>query len=170
MTFNGLVLAQSKDYDIYLYDSIKGMTLSVDNESLSLKALNFGKFLLEEDLDYEEQNLKSKNNLINRLLLQSEIDVVDAQWEESIELLDGQKVKIRFLYATEDTLDYNKTKKIALLYRLDIKGKEEKVSDKSNLFNLAMIESSIIKIWIDEESKSMVKLNMIYNGILYTIK
>ena len=163
MTFNGLVLAQSKDYDIYLYDSIKGMTLSVDNESLSLKALNFGKFLLEEDLDYEEQNLKSKNNLINRLLLQSEIDVVDAQWEESIELLDGQKVKIRFLYATEDTLDYNKTKKIALLYRLDIKGKEEKVSDKSNLFNLAMIESSIIKIWIDEESKSMVKLNMIYN-------
>ena len=169
MTFNGLVLAQSKEYDIYLYDSIKGMTLSVDDESLSLKALNFGKFLVEEDLEYEEQNLSSKNNLINRLLLQSEIDVVDAQWEDSIELLDGQEVKIRFLYAKEDTLDYNKTKKIALLYRLDIKGQEE-VSDKSNSFNLAVMESSIIKIWIDEESRSMVKLNLMYNGILYTIK
>jgi hypothetical protein len=170
LTFNGLVLAQSKEYDIYLYDSIKGMTLSVDDESLSLKALNFGKFLVEEDLEYEEQNLSSKNNLINRLLLQSEIDVVDAQWEDSIELLDGQKVKIRFLYAKEDTLNYNKTKKIALLYRLDIKGKEEKVSDKANSFNLAVMESSIIKIWIDEESRSMVKLNLMYNGILYTIK
>jgi len=145
------------------------MTLSVDNESLSLKALNLGKFILGEDLKYEEQNLNSKNNLINRLLLQSEIDVVDTRWEDSIKLLDGQEIKIRFLYAKEDTLDYNKTKKIALLYRLDIKG-EEKVSNKSNLFNLAVMESSIIKIWIDEESRSMVKLNLMYNGILYTIK
>lgn len=169
LVLNSLALTQSKDYDIYLYDSIKGMTLSVDNESLSLKALNLGKFILGEDLKYEEQNLNSKNNLINRLLLQSEIDVVDTQWEDSIELLDGQEIKIRFLYAKEDTLDYNKTKKIALLYRLDIKG-EEKVSNKSNLFNLAVMESSIIKIWIDKESRSMVKLNLMYNGILYTIK
>lgn len=169
LALNSLALTQSKDYDIYLYDSIKGMTLSVDNESLTLKALNLGKFILGEDLKYEEQNLNSKNNLINRLLLQSEIDVVDTQWEDSIELLDGQEIKIRFLYAKEDTLDYNKTKKIALLYRLDIKG-EEKVSNKSNLFNLAVMESSIIKIWIDEESRSMVKLNLMYNGILYTIK
>ena len=169
LVLNSLALTQSKDYDIYLYDSIKGMTLSVDNESLSLKALNLGKFILGEDLKYEEQNLNSKNNLINRLLLQSEIDVVDTRWEDSIKLLDGQEIKIRFLYAKEDTLDYNKTKKIALLYRLDIKG-EEKVSDKSNLFNLAVMESSIIKIWIDEESRSMVKLNLMYNGILYTIK
>ena len=169
LVLNSLALTQSKDYDIYLYDSIKGMTLSVDNESLSLKALNLGKFILGEDLKYEEQNLNSKNNLINRLLLQSEIDVVDTRWEDSIELLDGQEIKIRFLYAKEDTLDYNKTKKIALLYRLDIKG-EEKVSDKSNLFNLAVMESSIIKIWIDEERRSMVKLNLMYNGILYTIK
>ena len=135
LVLNSLALTQSKDYDIYLYDSIKGMTLSVDNESLSLKALNLGKFILGEDLKYEEQNLNSKNNLINRLLLQSEIDVVDTRWEDSIKLLDGQEIKIRFLYAKEDTLDYNKTKKIALLYRLDIKGKEEKVSDKSNSFN-----------------------------------
>ncbi|MDC1145484.1 hypothetical protein OAT31_01040 [Candidatus Marinimicrobia bacterium] len=169
LVLNSLAFTQSKDYDIYLYDSIKGMTLSVDNESLSLKALNLGKFILGEDLKYEEQNLNSKNNLINRLLLQSEIDVVDTQWEDSIELLDGQEIKIRFLYAKEDTLDYNKTKKIALLYRLDIKG-EEKVSNKSNLFNLAVMESSIIKIWIDKESRSMVKLNLMYNGILYTIK
>jgi hypothetical protein len=145
------------------------MTLSVDNESLSLKALNLGKFILGEDLKYEEQNLNSKNNLINRLLLQSEIDVVDTRWEDSIKLLDGQEIKIRFLYAKEDTLDYNKTKKIALLYRLDIKG-EEKVSNKSNLFNLAVMGSSIIKIWIDKESRSMVKLTLMYNGILYTIK
>ena len=144
LVLNSLALTQSKDYDIYLYDSIKGMTLSVDNESLSLKALNLGKFILGEDLKYEEQNLNSKNNLINRLLLQSEIDVVDTRWEDSIKLLDGQEIKIRFLYAKEDTLDYNKTKKIALLYRLDIKG-EEKVSNKSNLFNLAVMESSIIK-------------------------
>ena len=146
------------------------MRLSIDNESLSVKALNFGKFLLEEDLEYEEQTLDSENNLFNKLLLKSKIDIVDAKWEESIDLLDGQKVKIRFLYAKEDTLSINDNEKIALLYRLDIKSDEKKVSDTINYLNLAIIESSIIKIWIDEKSSSLVKLSLMYNGILYSIK
>ena len=170
LAFSSLTIAQDKDYDIYLYDSIKGMTLSIDNESLSVKALNFGKFLLEEDLEYEEQTIDSENNLFNKLLLKSKIDIVDAQWEESIELLDGQKVKIRFLYAEEDTLSINDSEKVALLYRLDIKSEEKKVSDTINSLNLAIIKSSIIKIWIDEESSSLVKLNLMYNGIVYSIK
>ena len=170
LAFSSLTIAQDKDYDIYLYDSIKGMTLSIDNESLSIKALNFGKFLLEEDLEYEEQTLDSENNLFNKLLLKSKIDIVDAKWEESIELLDGQKVKIRFLYAEEDTLSINDSEKVALLYRLDIKSEEKKVSDTINSLNLAIIKSSIIKIWIDEESNSLVKLNLMYNGIVYSIK
>ena len=170
LTFSSLTIAQDKDYDIYLYDSIKGMTLSIDNESLSVKALNFGKFLLEEDLEYEQQTLDSENNLFNKLLLKSKIDIVDAKWEESIDLLDGQKVKIRFLYAEEDTLSINDDEKIALLYRLDIKSEEKKVSDTINSLNLAIIESSIIKIWIDEESSSLIKLSLMYNGIVYSIK
>ena len=170
LAFSSLTIAQDKDYDIYLYDSIKGMTLSIDNESLSIKALNFGKFLLEEDLEYEEQTLDSENNLFNKLLLKSKIDIVDAKWEESIDLLDGQKVKIRFLYAEEDTLSINDDEKIALLYRLDIKSEEKKVSDTINSLNLAIIESSIIKIWIDEESSSLIKLSLMYNGIVYSIK
>ena len=132
LVLNSLALTQSKDYDIYLYDSIKGMTLSVDNESLSLKALNLGKFILGEDLKYEEQNLNSKNNLINRLLLQSEIDVVDTRWEDSIKLLDGQEIKIRFLYAKEDTLDYNKTKK--KLYCIDLISKVKKKSQTNQTY------------------------------------
>ena len=146
------------------------MRLSIDNESLSVKALNFGKFLLEEDLEYEEQTLDSENNLFNKLLLKSKIDIVDARWEDSIDLLDGQKVKIRFLYAEEDTLSINDSEKIALLYRLDIKSEEKKVSDTINSLNLAIIESSIIKIWIDEESSSLIKLSLMYNGIVYSIK
>ena len=146
------------------------MRLSIDNESLSVKALNFGKFLLEEDLEYEEQTLDSENNLFNKLLLKSKIDIVDAKWEESIDLLDGQKVKIRFLYAEEDTLSINDNEKIASLYRLDIKSEEKKVSDTINSLNLAIIESSIIKIWIDEESSSLIKLSLMYNGIVYSIK
>lgn len=170
LAFSSLTIAQDKDYDIYLYDSIKGMTLSIDNESLSVKALNFGKFLLEEDLEYEEQTLDSENNLFNKLLLKSKIDIVDARWEGSIDLLDDQKVKIRFLYAEEDTLSINDDEKIALLYRLDIKSEEKKVSDTINSLNLAIIESSIIKIWIDEESSSLIKLSLMYNGIVYSIK
>ena len=170
LAFSSLTISQDKDYDIYLYDSIKGMRLSIDSESLSVKALNFGKFLLEEDLEYEEQTLDSENNLFNKLLLKSKIDIVDAKWEESIDLLDGQKVKIRFLYAEEDTLSINDDEKIALLYRLDIKSEEKKVSDTINSLNLAIIESSIIKIWIDEESSSLIKLSLMYNGIVYSIK
>ena len=146
------------------------MTLSIDSTTLTVKTLNFGKFLIEDDLEFVDQNLERKKNLINRLLLNSEIDIVDAKWENSVELLDGQEVEIRFLYAKEDTLDYNKTEKRALLYRLDIKSEEEKASDKSNSLNLAVMNSSIIKIWIDEESRSMLKLSLMYNGILYTIK
>ena len=103
-------------------------------------------------------------------MLKSKIDIVDAKWEESIDLLDGQKVKIRFLYAEEDTLSINDDEKIALLYRLDIKSEEKKVSDTINSLNLAIIESSIIKIWIDEESSSLIKLSLMYNGIVYSIK
>ena len=88
-----------------------------------------GKFLLEEDLEYEDQTLDSENNLFNKLLLKSKIDIVDARWEGSIDLLDDQKVKIRFLYAEEDTLSINGNEKIALLYRLDIKSEEKKVSE-----------------------------------------
>ena len=146
------------------------MTLSIDSTTLTVKTLNFGKFLIEDDLEFVDQNLERKKNLINRLLLNPEIDIVDAKWEDSVELLDGQEVEIRFLYAKEDTLDYNKTEKRALLYRLDIKSEEEKASDKSNPLNLAVMNSSIIKIWIDEESRSMLKLSLMYNGILYTIK
>jgi hypothetical protein len=146
------------------------MTLSIDSTTLTVKTLNFGKFLIEDDLEFVDQNLERKKNLINRLLLNSEIDIVDAKWEDSVELLDGQEVEIRFLYAKEDTLDYNKTEKRVLLYRLDIKSEEEKASDKSNPLNLAVMNSSIIKIWIDEESRSMLKLSLMYNGILYTIK
>ena len=109
-------------------------------------------------------------NLFNKLLLKSKIDIVDARWEDSIDLLDGQKVKIRFLYAEEDTLSINDNEKIALLYRLDIKSEEKKVSDTINSLNLAIIESSIIKIWIDEESSSLIKLSLMYNGIVYSIK
>ena len=87
----------------------KANNKDIDQDNLNKANEDF--LNLFEDLEYEEQNLSSKNNLINRLLLRSEIDVVDAQWEDSIELLDGQKVKIRFLYAKEDTLNYNKTKK-----------------------------------------------------------
>ena len=170
LAFSSLTISQDKDYDIYLYDSIKGRRLSIDNESLSVKALNFGKFLLEEDLEYEDQTLDSENNLFNKLLLKSKIDIVDARWEGSIDLLDDQKVKIRFLYAEEDTLSINGNEKIALLYRLDIKSEEKKVSDTINSLNLAIIESSIIKIWIDEESSSLIKLSLMYNGIVYSIK
>ena len=66
--------------------------------------------------------------------------------------------------------EINDDEKIALLYRLDIKSEEKKVSDTINSLNLAIIESSIIKIWIDEESSSLIKLSLMYNGIVYSIK
>ena len=64
LTINGLTVAQSKQYDIYLYDSIKGMTLSIDSTTLTVKTLNFGKFLIEDDLEFVDQNLERKKNLI----------------------------------------------------------------------------------------------------------
>ena len=60
LTINGLTVAQSKQYDIYLYDSIKGMTLSIDSTTLTVKTLNFGKFLIEDDLEFVDQNLERK--------------------------------------------------------------------------------------------------------------
>ncbi|MDA7641420.1 hypothetical protein N9360_00790 [Candidatus Marinimicrobia bacterium] len=170
LTLHCVVFTQSKKYDIYLYDTLKGMTLSVDNSSFAINALSFGKLLLEEDLEYKEQSFEVENSLINRILLQPKINIVDAQWEDSVKLLDGQVAEIRFLYAKEDTLGINNDKKAYLLYRLDIKSEDKEISKNENIVNKALIKSSIIKIWVDKKTKSMVKFSLMYNGVLYTIK
>ena len=102
-------------------------------------------------------------------MLQPKINIVDAQWEDSVKLLDGQVAEIRFLYAIEDTLGINNDKKAYLLYRLDIKSEDKEISKNENIVNKALIKSSIIKIWIDKKTKSMVKFSLMYNGVLYSI-
>ena len=97
LAFHGLVIAQSKEYRIYIYDTIEGMVLKIDNNSLSVKSVNFGKFLLKEPLNYKKQSFEKENNLINTLLLQSHVDISDGEWKDSVELIDGVLVKIRFL-------------------------------------------------------------------------
>ena len=171
LAFHGLVIAQSKEYRIYIYDTIEGMVLKIDNNSLSVKSVNFGKFLLKEPLNYKKQSFEKENNLINTLLLQSHVDISDGEWKDSVELIDGVLVKIRFLYAKKDTLDQEKPEQETLLYRLDIQKHIAKEGvDDINPINLALIESSVRKIWIDEDDRSIVKLSLMYNGILYTIK
>ena len=51
---------------------------------------------------------------------------------------------------------------------MDIKN-QDKEFDQTNMINKALINSSIRKVWIDKNSESVVKINIMYNRISYII-
>jgi len=122
--------------------------------------------LLKEGIEYKNQ--VDGDNLIIRLLSSEKMTIVDTVWEKEISLLDSTKVDVRFLLSEEEEITVNNEKIIALLYRMDIKNQDKEL-DQTNMINKALINSSIRKVWVDKNSESVVKINIMYNRISYII-
>ena len=131
-----------------------------------VEPIGVGSFLLKESIEYKNQ--VDGDNLIIQLLSSEKMAIVDTVWEKEISLLDSTKVDVRFLFSEEEEMTVNNKKVIALLYRMDIKN-QDKEFDQTNMINNALINSSIRKVWVDKNSESVVKINIMYNRISYII-
>ncbi len=159
-------MSKNKTYNIYAYDTLKTFTLTVKDDVILVEPIGVGSFLLKESIEYKNQ--VDGDNLIIRLLSSEKMTIVDTVWEKEISLLDSTKVDVRFLLSEEEEITVNSEKIIALLYRMDIKN-QDKEFDQTNMINKALINSSIRKVWVDKNSESVVKINIMYNRISYII-
>lgn len=159
-------MSKNKTYNIYAYDTLKTFTLTVKDDAIVVEPIGVGSFLLKESIEYKNQ--VDGDNLILQLLSNEKITIVDTVWEKEISLLDSTKVDVRFLFSEEEEMTVNNKKVIALLYRMDIKN-QDKEFDQTNMINKALINSSIRKVWIDKNSESVIKINIMYNRISYII-
>ena len=160
------MLSKNKTYNIYAYDTLKTFTLTVKDDVILVEPIGVGSFLLKESIEYKNQ--VGGDNLIIRLLSSEKMTIVDTVWEKEISLLDSTKVDVRFLLSEEEEITVNNEKIIALLYRMDIKNQDKEL-DQTNMINKALINSSIRKVWVDKNSESVVKINIMYNRISYII-
>ena len=160
------MLSKNKTYNIYAYDTLKTFTLTVKDDVILVESIGVGSFLLKESIEYKNQ--VDGDNLIIRLLSSEKMTIVDTVWEKEISLLDSTKVDVRFLLSEEEEITVNNEKIIALLYRMDIKNQDKEL-DQTNMINKALINSSIRKVWVDKNSESVVKINIMYNRISYII-
>ena len=164
--FHSILLSKNKTYNIYAYDTLKTFTLIVKDGAILVEPIGVGSFLLKESIEYKNQ--VGGDNLILQLLSNEKMAIVDTVWEKEISLLDSTKVDVRFLFSEEEEITINNKKMVALLYRMDIKN-QDKEFDQTNMINKALINSSIRKVWIDKNSESVIKINIMYNRISYII-
>ena len=140
-------------------------TLTVQEDEITVQPVGIGSFFLKEDISYKNQDM-GPENLIVGLLSGNPIDIVDTVWEKDLAVLDSSTVDLRFLFAEEDMVSFNDKEVSALLYRMDIKNNN---SNEENIINNALINSSLSKVWVDKNTKSIIKISLMYNRISYII-
>ena len=115
---------------------------------------------MNEDIEYENQNLTS-NNLIASILTFKEIPEEDV-WIDEYVLLDEEVVSVRYLFS-EESNDLR-------LYRLDIKQKDiDSNDDTDNKINDVILNNDVIMIWTDL-NKNIIKVGFVYNSLTYVME
>ena len=148
----------SEDFKLFTLKDILNIEIEDDTIEISAKGW-FGEVLLNEDIEYENQNLTS-NNLIASILTFKEIPEEDA-WIDEYVLLDEEVVSVRYLFS-EESNDLR-------LYRLDIKQRNIDSNDTDNTINDVILNNDIIMIWTDL-NKNIIKVGFVYNSLTYIIE
>ena len=149
----------SEDFKLFTLKDILNIEIEDDTIEISAKGW-FGEVLLNEDIEYENQNLTS-NNLIASILTFKEIPEEDV-WIDEYVLLDEEVVSVRYLFS-EESNDLR-------LYRLDIKQKDiDSNDDTDNKINDVILNNDVIMIWTDL-NKNIIKVGFVYNSLTYVIE
>ena len=148
----------SEDFKLFTLKDILNIEIEDDTIEISAKGW-FGEVLLNEDIEYENQNLTS-NNLIASILTFKEIPEEDV-WIDEYVLLDEEVVSVRYLFS-EESNDLR-------LYRLDIKQRNIDSNDTDNTINDVILNNDIIMIWTDL-NKNIIKVGFVYNSLTYIIE
>ena len=88
----------SEDFKLFTLKDVLNIEIEDDTIEISAKGW-FGEVLLNEGIEYENQNLTS-NNLITSILTFKEIPEEDV-WIDEYMLLDEEMVSVRYLFSEE---------------------------------------------------------------------
>ena len=149
----------SEDFKLFTLKDVLNIEIEDDTIEISAKGW-FGEVLLNEGIEYENQNLTS-NNLITSILTFKDIPEEDV-WIDEYMLLDKKVISVRYLFS-EESSDYR-------LYRLDIKQKDSDGDDATdNTINDVILNNDVIMIWTDLNRK-IIKVGFVYNSLTYVIE
>ena len=146
----------SEETRIFSIDNV--LVLEIEDDTINISPTNwFGDMLLAESIEYENQSFH-ENSIFNRMLLGMKISKEDS-WIEDYNLLDDKKIKVRYLFSSEeDSLR---------LYRMDIK--EINKDSDDNKINDVILDNDVIMIWTNL-NKEIQKIRFKYNGSNFLIK
>jgi len=149
----------SEDFKLFALENV--LSIEIEDDVIEISAKDwFGEILLNEDIKYKDQNLKS-NNLIASILKFEKIPEEDI-WVDKYVLLDEEVVSVRYLFSEESGG--------LRLYRLDIKQKNNDSNDDTdNTINDVILNNDVIMIWADLDNNIM-KVGFVYNSLTYVIE
>ena len=149
----------SEDFKLFALKDV--LNIEIEDDEIEIYAKDwFGEILLNEDIEYKNQNLTS-NNLIATILKFEEIPEEDI-WIDEYVLLDEEVVSVRYLFSEES--------EGLRLYRLDIKQKNNDSNDGAdNTINDVILNNDVIMIWADLNNNIM-KVGFVYNSLTYIIE
>ena len=156
-------IAQNISMEYWLNENLKifsvdnAILLEIENDKISITPNNwFGETLLNENIQYENQSF-FEDNIFNKMLIERIISKEDS-WIEKHHLLNNKKIRVRFLFSTqEDNLR---------LYRMDIR--ELNQDNDTNKINKIILNNDIIMVWTDLEKK-IKKIKFVYKNNTYLI-
>lgn len=149
----------SEDFKLFALENV--LSIEIEDDVIEISAKDwFGEILLNEDIEYKDQNLTS-NNLIASILKFEKITEEDI-WLDKYVLLDEKVVSVRYLFSEESGG--------LRLYRLDIKQKNNDSNDDTdNTINDVILNNDVIMIWADLDNNIM-KVGFVYNSLTYVIE
>ena len=134
------------------------LVLEIEDDTINISPINWlGDILLAESIEYKKQSFQ-ENSIFNKMLLGMKISKEDS-WIEDYNLLDDKKIKVRYLFSSEED-DLR-------LYRMDIK--EINKDGDDNKINDVILDSDVIMIWTNL-NKEIQKIRFKYNGSNFIIK
>jgi len=146
----------NEDLKIFSVDNV--IMLEIEDDTISLSSNSwFGETILGEDIEYENQSFLEKN-IFNIIFLNKVVSEEDS-WIEEYHLLNGKKIKVRYLFSAEESG--------LRLYRMDIKELNKDRDD--NKINNVILNNDIIMVWTNLE-KEIKKISLRYNGATYVLK
>ena len=146
----------SEETRIFSIDNV--LVLEIKDDTINISPINWlGDILLAESIEYENQSFQ-ENSIFNKMLLGMKISKEDS-WIEDYNLLDDKKIKVRYLFSSEeDSLR---------LYRMDIK--EINKDGDDNKINDVILDNDVIMVWTNL-NKEIQKIRFKYNGSNFLIK
>ena len=89
----------SEEFKLFSFEN--AFLLQIDDDTINVSANSwFGELILEENIEFNDQTFLV-NSLFNKILAEKNVPEEDL-WINDYVLLDDKKIKVRYLFSTEE--------------------------------------------------------------------